>query len=510
MKNITSKASVQNGRKYNELKNRNAKTSQLAIFNITFLELLLLFALFIQAFVVQTAYGKMGLVPIGVLVVSMIANWIIYTRNKSSDRLKYAMMIGFLIGWGYIMITGTNALVATYIFPLLVVMILYRDVKFERFTFITVLGITVLRLIIWTVNGTLLSAPDGSALISIVVAIIFIIAVHIVAILYIKYTHDMLFSVEDEKEIQNTMIQDILRITKGVMKEVENADELIEGLRDSSGIVHKSIQDISEKIQTTTDSVQEQSKMTSMINEAIGEAADNARAMVETTTSSAKVVEDNLKIINQIRENVDTIGKTNAHVADSMEDLKAKAQEVQQITEVIFSISSQTNLLALNASIESARAGEAGKGFAVVADEIRKLSEETRLSTEKISGIVQELNLNAQNATAVVQSSISAMNHQNQMVENAADAFVAIRNNMELLAENVEDINGKISNLVQSNDTIIGNISQLSGISEEVSLCAKGVEEHSKDNQTQAQEAKELLNQIQELIQEFSKYFKEN
>ena len=73
----------------------------------------------------------------------------------------------------------------------------------------------------------------------------------------------------------------------------------------------------------------------------------------------------------------------------------------------------------------------------------------------------------------------------------------------------MEDINGKIENLVHSNDTIIGNISQLSTISEAVSNSAKEVEEYSQDNQLQAQQAKELLNQIQTLVQEFSKYLTE-
>ena len=163
-------------------------------------------------------------------------------------------------------------------------------------------------------------------------------------------------------------------------------------------------------------------------------------------------------------------------------------------------------MLALNASIESARAGEAGRGFSVVADQIRTLSEETRQSTEKIAGIVQELGQHAQDATDIVATSIEAMNKQNGMVEAVADNFGTVRDNIDVLTKRVEDINAKIENLVESNNGIIENIYNLSASSEQVSVSAKEVEAHSSKNQMEAERAKQLLSEVGEHVEEFEKY----
>lgn len=492
-------------RRYSDAKARTKKVNQTALISITVIEVLLIFALFVQSIAIETSYGKMGFVPAVILLVGVVLNWILYIKDRSSEKLRYVILASFIVGWGYLMITGENVMVTFYIYSILIATILYYDKKYEKITFWLVMAIGLIRTIIWLVNGYLFGGSN-IAFISLVINFEVVIVVHVIARLSENFTYDMTQSVKDEQQAQNQMVQDILRISDSVKEEVADTDILIENLRESSSAVHSSIQEISESTQATVASVQEQSKMTEMISNAISETAENAKVMVEAATGSAKMMESSMESIQSIRESAEQIGQTNAHVAETMEELQKKTKEVQQITEVIFTISNQTNLLALNASIESARAGEAGRGFAVVADQIRTLSEETRQSTEKISKIVQELGLHAQEATDIVATSIEAMNKQNGMVETVADNFGAVRDNIDVLSKRVEDINSKIENLVDSNNGIIENIHHLSASSEQVSANAKEVEEYSSKNQKEAEKAKQLLSEVGELVEEFGKY----
>lgn len=494
-------------RRYSDRQNQVAKVNKTTIIGLTFIELVLIFGLAIQTFLYDTAFGKLGIVPMIILLVGIVVNVVSYNRNKKSDKLKYYMFASFMVGWVYLMVLGTNTMVSFYVYPLVITTILYHDKKFERILYYTIIVTTAIRTVAWAISGQLLGGNNVS-LISIIVHFEIVIVVHTIAKLSAVFTDDMLGSVQDEQEAQKAMLHEVLDISENVQHTVLDTNELIENLKNDASLVHDSIEDISERTQNNVDSVKEQSQMTKRINQDIEDTAENAKVMVEAANMSSKLLEENMSVIDSIRKDADSINETNGRVAASMEDLQQKAKEVQQITEVIFSISSQTNLLALNASIESARAGEAGKGFAVVADQIRDLAEETRKSTEQIANIVEELNQNAQVATDIVQQSIGAMEAQNEKVADASDGFNEVQNHISTLTERVENINEKIANLVRSNNTIIENINQLSDSSASVSESAKEVEVRSLQNQTEANQAKELLGKMQELVQQLEKYQK--
>ncbi len=491
-------------RKYSEKPVRDAKANQTVLLLMTFMDIPLNLALFMQAASKEVSYGRAAIVPIALTLLGTLVSWGIYIKDKSKEALRYVMLCSFLIGWGYMMLTAESVLACTYIFPIMFALILYYDRKLEKRAFAGIMLFMAVRGIMLAVTGRLLEGD--LTMVSVCTGVVVTLSYHITARAAKDFDHDTIWAIKDEQARQNMMMEDIIRISEAVTSEVGYTDSLVENLRDSSQVVHSSIQEISVSTQITAESVQEQTRMTSQIKDAIEDTAENARIMVEAAEASARMAEESMDMMNQMRAGAETIGETNSHVAETMSQLQDKAKEVEQITEVIFEISNQTNLLALNASIESARAGEAGRGFAVVADQIRELSEQTRKSTEQIAGIVKELNTNAQDAVDIVGVSIEASRKQNEMIENTAGGFMAIRDNVETLTQRIEDIDSKIKNLVQSNDKIIESISQLSATSQQVSASASEAEECSQRNQTEAQEAKKLLNSVQEIVRGFAKY----
>ena len=494
-------------RKYNNRLNQVAKVNQTTIISLTFIEVLLIFALAIQTFIYDTPFGRLGLGPMIILIVGIIVNWTCYFRNKKSEKLRYYMVVSFILGWIYLMVFSSGVMISFYIYPLIIATIVYHDSKLERLLFYIVLATTFIRMIAWVISGQLLSG-DTISLISLIVHLEIIIVLHIISKLSGIFMEDMLCSVQDEQKIQEIMLKEVLDISENVQQAVSDTNELIEHLKNDASLVHNSIEDISGRTQNNFDSVEQQNQMTKRINQDIEDTAENAKIMVEVATKSSNLLEENMTVINSIQKEADHINETNGRVAESMEDLQKKAKEVHNITEAIFSISSQTNLLALNASIESARAGEAGKGFAVVANQIRSLAEDTRRFTEQIANIVEELNENALESTDIVQQSIEAMKAQNEKVAEVSDGFRGVQKHIITLTERVENINEKIENLVYSNNTIIENINQLSDSSAVVSKSAKEVEVLSLQNQTEAEHVKDLLGKMKVLVQQLEKYQK--
>jgi methyl-accepting chemotaxis protein len=135
-----------------------------------------------------------------------------------------------------------------------------------------------------------------------------------------------------------------------------------------------------------------------LINNSISSIASSSEeysATIEELTSTMGSITERVKMAYDGAVNnsgvMTEFNNTIKHIYSDTDELYIKMKDITKIIKTIEDISNQTNLLSLNAQIESARAGEAGKGFAVVANEIRKLAEQTKISSGDINGIITEL-----------------------------------------------------------------------------------------------------------------------
>ena len=75
--------------------------------------------------------------------------YIIYRKDKRSDKLRYLILGGYLMMYFFALITGSTTMVFTYIFPLLTLIVLYHDPRLVLETFF----VTVIANIIYVVKN---------------------------------------------------------------------------------------------------------------------------------------------------------------------------------------------------------------------------------------------------------------------------------------------------------------------------------------------------------------------
>jgi CHASE3 domain sensor protein len=123
-------------------------------------------------------------------------------------------------------------------------------------------------------------------------------------------------------------------------------------------------------------------------------AVSDAKQALNLTENGSQAVEKTLEGMANLRDKVDDI-------AQQIIRLSEQTNQIGNISKLVSDLANQTNMLALNAAVEAVRAGEHGKGFAVVAVEIRKLSDESQKSAQRINTLVTDIQ-SAINSTVIV------------------------------------------------------------------------------------------------------------
>jgi len=169
-------------------------------------------------------------------------------------------------------------------------------------------------------------------------------------------------------------------LTKDIGDIKDNKDEI--------GVLSRSFDTMVKNLRDIISSSQDVSVNVSNIATELSASSSEVNAASEEISSSTQEVSANTQ--DQVNSLIN-LNKMANEIQEHSQEVKESSKSINNIMDIITSISEQTNLLALNASIEAGRAGEQGRGFAVVADEVRKLAEESQNAVSETAVKIEEI-----------------------------------------------------------------------------------------------------------------------
>lgn len=488
--------------KYNDIGQRCKKLNTFLAIGIT--TCYIMFVIPLVTMVLNKELSVFGILPIILIVASILTAGVMFSKNKESKVYFKIVTIMFLVNFLITsLLTGVEYAPVALLGVFAGCVLFYDRDYMKKLLIVDAVAYIGVEIYKFATNQ---KAVGVESVISILIFMMVFYVVYRTSSIGKLFSDDALGEVEEQKEEQQKIFDDIIDISRVVKESTDKSVSLMNDLYESNNTVNMSMSEISEATTATAEDIQNQSYMTGNIQEALDRTVKNSKDMVEVARNSDEQIKENIETISKLQSHSIEIAHTNEEVTDSMTKLQEKTKEVHEIASIIHSISSQTNLLALNASIESARAGEAGRGFAVVADQIRQLAEETRKSTENITNIVNELSSNAQEVMDSITISVKAANEQNNMIENTADSFQQLNSNVDVLINNIGEIDVEIKGLADANNEIVENISHLSAATEQINASAQEARSISEQNVNNTEETKMTLDDIHKTTIRLEKY----
>lgn len=208
--------------------------------------------------------------------------------------------------------------------------------------------------------------------------------------------------------------------------------------------------------------------------EKVEEVTDAIETMEKLSVSTSNVVLEGTSKVDTLSLEMIKVNSNILNAVKLINELSEENTKIVQIISTIKNISEQTNLLALNASIEAARAGEHGKGFAVVAEEVRKLAEDSKLSTSKVESILNNISSKTKEVSHEVLNEQKSIEVCNNHTNDVKELFENVDKNTKKVLNHSKSVKSKS---VVLEDVVKSTLNSVNEISEELEVTATAMEE---------------------------------
>ena len=206
--------------------------------------------------------------------------------------------------------------------------------------------------------------------------------------------------------------------------------------------------------------------MASSMTKVSGDADESAQVALRSLAAAGKgalAVQDSIKGMNEIREQIQETSKRIKRLGES-------SQEIGEIVELISDITEQTNVLALNAAIQAASAGDAGRGFTVVAEEVQRLAERSAEATKQIAAIVKTIQTDTHGAVSAMEESTRGVVEGAKLSDAAGQALAEIGQVSQNLADLIDNISKATRDQAESATGVADKMQDILRITEQTTI----------------------------------------
>lgn len=269
------------------------------------------------------------------------------------------------------------------------------------------------------------------------------------------------------KEKLNDIVSSVNEHVLNLQQDTASLKERADFCNDGSKQISQAMEELSVTAVTLAENVQDVNAKSLEMGNAITDINGDVQVLSDNSNHMDKANEDAAKSIETVLDSSNRSSAIVEKITNQIEETNQAISSINEAVDLIMDITGQTSLLSLNASIEAARAGQAGRGFAVVADEIKKLSEQSAQGADAIKQV-------ADNIFEKSNESVALVNEVKELIGKEQEDISVTKESFEILSKTINDnlvavsrISEKTKQLDTIKQAIIGNINDLSAISEE-------------------------------------------